>query len=44
VIGAIAYDFFIGDVLHARQSRTGSGTEAPPEPGRGAPNVQPDRV
>jgi glycerol uptake facilitator protein len=44
VIGALAYDFFIGDVLHARQSRTGSAGEAPAEPGRAAPNVQPDRV
>lgn len=44
VIGALAYDFFIGDVLHARQSRSGSTVEAPTEPGRGGPNVQPDRV
>lgn len=42
VVGALAYDFFIGDVLHARQSRTGSAGEAAPEPGRAAPNVQPD--
>jgi glycerol uptake facilitator protein len=44
VIGALAYDFFIGDVLHARQSRTGSAGEAPAEPGRAQPNVEPDRV
>ena len=44
VIGALAYDFFIGDVLQARLSRTGRAGEAPAEPGRAQPNVQPDRV
>jgi glycerol uptake facilitator protein len=42
VIGAVVYDFFIGDVLHARKSRT--ALEAPREPGRAEPNVVPDRV
>jgi glycerol uptake facilitator protein len=41
-VGAIVYDFFIGDVLHARKSRT--ALEAPREPGRAEPNVSPDRV
>jgi glycerol uptake facilitator protein len=42
VIGAIVYDFFIGDVLHARKSRMAD--EAPREPGRAEPNVLPDRL
>jgi glycerol uptake facilitator protein len=42
VIGAIVYDFFIGDVLHARKSRMAD--EAPREPGRAEPNVLPDRA
>jgi glycerol uptake facilitator protein len=42
VVGAVVYDFFIGDVLHARKSRT--ALEAPREPGRAEPNVAPDRV
>ena len=44
VIGAVVYDFFVGDVLHARMSRTGATGEAPREPGRAEPNVMPDRV
>ena len=44
VIGALAYDFFIGDVLQARLARTGSAGEAPSEPGEAQPNVQPSRV
>jgi glycerol uptake facilitator protein len=44
VIGALAYDFFIGDVLQARLARTGSSGEAPAEPGEAQPNVQPSRV
>jgi glycerol uptake facilitator protein len=41
-IGAIVYDFFIGDVLHARKAGT---VEAVPEhPGRAEANVQPERL
>jgi glycerol uptake facilitator protein len=43
-VGAILYDFFIGDVLHARKSRTGAPDAAPEEPGRAEPNVAPDRA
>ena len=44
VIGALAYDFFIGDVLQARLARTGQSGEAQAEPGEGQPNVQPNRA
>jgi glycerol uptake facilitator protein len=43
-VGAIVYDFFIGDVLHARKSRTGSPDEVKEEVGFAEPNVQPDRL
>ncbi|MGA7087928.1 MAG: MIP/aquaporin family protein [Candidatus Dormiibacterota bacterium] len=41
VIGALLYDWFIGDVLHARKAKTGAADEVPPEPGRGQPNIEP---
>jgi glycerol uptake facilitator protein len=41
VIGALLYDWFIGDVLHARKTKTGAPDEVPPEPGRGQPNIEP---
>jgi len=43
-VGSIVYDFFIGDVLHARKSRTGSPDEVKEEVGFAEPNVQPDRL
>ena len=43
-VGAIVYDFFIGDVLHARKSRTGAADAVPEEIGRSESNVQPDRA
>jgi glycerol uptake facilitator protein len=43
-VGAIVYDFFIGDVLHARKSRTGAADAVPEEIGRSQPNVAPDRM
>jgi glycerol uptake facilitator protein len=41
-VGAIVYDFFIGDVLHARKS--GTAAAVPSEPGRSEANVQPERM
>jgi glycerol uptake facilitator protein len=43
-VGAIVYDFFIGDVLHVRKSRTGAADAVPEEIGRSESNVQPDRA
>ena len=37
-------DFFVGDVLHARKSRTGAADAVREEIGRSEPNVQPDRA
>jgi glycerol uptake facilitator protein len=42
VVGGLFYDFFIGDVLHARKS--GTAQAVPSEPGRAEPNVQPERL
>ncbi|MGA2283911.1 MAG: MIP/aquaporin family protein [Candidatus Dormibacteria bacterium] len=41
-VGGLAYDFFIGDVLHAR--KTGTAQAVPSEPGRAEANVQPERL
>ena len=41
-VGGILYDFFIGDVLHARKSGTAQAVAS--EPGRAEPNVQPERL
>jgi len=41
-VGGLAYDFFIGDVLHARKSGTAQAVAS--EPGRAEPNVQPERL
>ncbi len=41
VIGAYLYDWFIGDVLHARQRGTGTAAEEVTPPGRGEPNIEP---
>ena len=41
-VGGILYDFFIGDVLHARKS--GTAQAASSEPGRAEANVQPERL
>jgi glycerol uptake facilitator protein len=41
VIGALLYDWFIGDVLHARKALTGAADEVPPEPGPARPNIEP---
>ena len=38
-VGALTYDFFIGDVLHARKARTAAAEAVPP--GRAEANVQP---
>ena len=42
VVGGLFYDFFIGDVLHARKS--GTAQAVPSEPGRAEANVQPERL
>ncbi|HXZ98724.1 MAG TPA: MIP/aquaporin family protein [Candidatus Binatia bacterium] len=39
ICGALAYDFFIGDVLHARKARTAAAE--PVHPGRAEANVEP---
>lgn len=40
VIGALVYDWFVGDVLHARRARTAEAEAT--HPGRGEPSVVPE--
>jgi glycerol uptake facilitator protein len=41
VLGAYLYDWFIGDVLHARKTGTGAPEEVPAHAGRGEANIEP---